>query len=313
MTTEDSNSDDPCVAVIGMGRSGTSATAGLLVNLGLSGPRGDDLLPAMKSNESGHWESRSVIRCNGRLLRSVGADDHAPPPITLNWDQSPEYASTAAAAQRWYEDAHGGGPVMVKDPRMCYTVGFWRKALPAPMAALFVLRNPIEVARSVKTRDGLPMSLGLSVWDRSVRSAALGLQGLPILVLRYDKMLSEPLEGTAKVVEFLDQLGIPVSADAVERASSWFDPKLQHERSELDEYTELASVQLEIFEQLSSCAGIHSSWAPPTSFPDPPLWVDDCIELRRRHRRLRMQLKQIQRSRTYRVASVVEKARNRLR
>ena len=90
MTTSDLSSGssvaDPCVAVIGVGRSGTSATAGLLVNLGLSGPRGDDLLPATSFNQSGHWESRSVIRCNVKLLRSVGASGHGPPPTTLNWD-----------------------------------------------------------------------------------------------------------------------------------------------------------------------------------------------------------------------------------
>ncbi len=171
MTTSDlssgSNVADPCVAVIGVGRSGTSATVGLLVKLGLSGPRGDDLLPATSFNQSGHWESRSVIRCNVKLLRSVGASGHGPPPTTLNWDGVRDYTNRTAEAQRWYKNARSGGPVMVKDPRMCHTLSFWREALPAPMAAVFVLRDPLQVARSLKTRDGLPISLGLSLWDRA--------------------------------------------------------------------------------------------------------------------------------------------------
>ena len=59
---------EPCVAVIGMHRSGTSATAGLLISLGLSGPAADDLVPGSSSNERGHWESREVIRCNTETL-----------------------------------------------------------------------------------------------------------------------------------------------------------------------------------------------------------------------------------------------------
>jgi hypothetical protein len=196
---------------------------------------------------------------------------------------------------------------------MCHTLGFWRAALPAPMAAVFVLRHPVEVARSLKTRDGLPMSLGLSLWDRSVRAASVGLKGLPILVLRYDQMLSEPRQGTAKVVEFLDQLGISVTSEAVERASSWFNPKLHHQRSELDEYTDMASVQREIFSQLFACAGIHPSWDPPTSFPEPALWVDDCIELRRKHGILRVRLREVEASRVFRIAAVLEKAKSRIR
>ena len=195
---------------------------------------------------------------------------------------------------------------------MCHTLSFWREALPAPMAAVFVLRDPLQVARSLKTRDGLPISLGLSLWDRATRSAALSLEGLPTLVLRYDQMLAEPLDGTTKIVEFLDQLGVRVSSDVEQRAATWFDPGLQHQRSELDEYTEMATVQRQIFSQLSSCAGIHPSWDPPASFPEPPLWVDDCIELRRKHGILRVQLRQFQSSRAYRVATAFDKAKGRL-
>jgi hypothetical protein len=307
-----SKSDDPCVAVIGTGRSGTSATAGLLIKLGLSGPDGDDLLGATESNQSGHWESRAVIRCNLRLLRSVGAAGQAPPPTTLDWSGVKDHAKRTAEARQWYQSAHTAGPVMVKDPRMAHTLGFWRTALPAPMAAVFVLRHPVEMARSLNTRDGVPMSLGLSLWDRSNRSASLGLKGLPTLVLLYDQMLSEPVEGTAKVVEFLNQLGIGVAPEAQKSASSWFNPRLHHERSELDEYSDMAGVQREMFSRFSACAGIHSSWDPPTSFPEPQLWVDDCIQLSRRNGRLRVQLREIQGSRVYRVATALDKAKSRL-
>ena len=164
-----SDAVEPCVAVIGMDRSGTSATAGLLVKLGLTGPQPDDLVPPTRTNESGHWESRSVIRCNVQLLLAAGFIGYGPPPVGFDWSQVEGYAERRDEAQEWFRVTHSGGPVMVKDPRMCLTLTFWRNALPAPMAAVFVLRDPLKVARSLETRDGLSLSLSLALWDRYIR------------------------------------------------------------------------------------------------------------------------------------------------
>src|ERR1700722_6507318 len=105
----------PCIAVVGMGRSGTSATAGLLVKLGLTGPVPGDLVPATDSNEQGHWESLRVIRTNARLLRAVGGLGHGPPPITLEWKGVDGYAERMSEAQEWFRNSSSGKPMMVKD------------------------------------------------------------------------------------------------------------------------------------------------------------------------------------------------------
>ena len=65
-------SGDVCIHVIGMHRSGTSATAGLLGQLGLGMAVDDDLVPASADNEKGHWESRSIVQLNNRLLHRFG-------------------------------------------------------------------------------------------------------------------------------------------------------------------------------------------------------------------------------------------------
>jgi hypothetical protein len=294
---------DPCVAVIGMGRSGTSATAGLLVNLGLTGPRSDDLIPATSSNERGHWESRSVIGCNMRLLLAAGGNEGGPPPVTLDWDGVPGYAARKIEAEKWFAATYAGGPIMVKDPRMCLTLTFWRSAIPVPMAAIFVLRNPLHVARSLIARDGLPMSLGLALWDRHIRSAVLGLESLPTLVIHYDDMLSQPMAAQRKIVSFLEHVGVNVPPDRERVASSWLDPGLRHQRSETDAYSEMACVQLEMFQQLTMRDGMHDAWQAPEDFPEAPLWVDDVIQLRREHVFIRRDLRKLRKSRLYQTAS----------
>ena len=55
--------------VLGMHRSGTSATAGLLVRLGVEAPM--MLMPADASNPEGYWESRRLWEVHERLLRDA--------------------------------------------------------------------------------------------------------------------------------------------------------------------------------------------------------------------------------------------------
>ncbi len=301
----------PCVAVIGMGRSGTSATAGLLVDLGLAAGPPDDLVPASVDNERGHWESNTVLWLNVRLLRAVGGTTFGPPPVTLEWDDTLNYEKRVANAGRWYTETYSGTPLVVKDPRMCLTLGFWRKALPVPMAALFVLRDPLAVARSLHARDELPMSLGLALWDRYVRSASLGLRGLPTLVLEYDQMLSDPIATTSTIVKFLNTVDIDVSPEAQELASRRLDPGLRHHQLQEDEYSDLATVQHQVFERLVSRVGIHGAWTPE-SLPEPPLWVEDCLALFRRYELAEfetwLRLRELQASRTFRFASWLKRA-----
>ncbi len=259
-----------CVAVVGMGRSGTSATAGLLVSMGLTGPRPDDLIPASESNERGHWESREMHRCNTRLFAAVGCANDAPPPVTLEWDGVANFESVRDVARRWFAATYDGKPVMVKDPRLCATLPFWREVLPAPMAAVFCLRNPLNVARSLEARDGIPMTLALARWDRYNRSAVAVLDGLPTLVVEYDSMLADPEKGAEDMRRFLESVGVEVTPEAAEAASHHIDAKLRHQDTEVDGYRDMAHIQRQMFDMLVGLKGAHDSWRPPPTFPLPP-------------------------------------------
>ena len=288
--------EDRLVAVVGMHRGGTSATAGLLVRSGLSGPRDDDLIPATRSNQAGHWESLQVVSCNARLLRALGGTAFGPPAVTLNWENVRNYAEVRDDALRWFADAHVGGPMMVKDPRLCMTLPFWREVVPVPIAVVFVLRSPLSVARSLQARDGVPMMLGLAAWDRSMRSAALVLEGLPTLLVDYDDMMVDPDVTTKEVIRFLEQVGVDVAPGLKEAAARHLDSALHHQKSEDDEYLDLALVQRRMFEALLDRKGFHAAWESPPAFPTAPLWVEDALRMRRQHKRTVRELKALRRS-----------------
>ena len=100
-----------CVAVVGMHRSGTSATAGLLVSLGLTGPKPDDLQPATGGNERGHFESKQMGVLNSRLLHAVGGTWTASAPGDPSWDGIRKHARATRMARS------AGSPRLTPDGR----------------------------------------------------------------------------------------------------------------------------------------------------------------------------------------------------
>jgi len=287
-----------------MHRSGTSATAGLLIGHGLTGPPADDLVPPSPSNERGHWESRAVNRCNTRLLATWGATAFAPPQLSPGWEEAREMAPFREDAHRWFTTTFAGAPVVLKDPRLCLTLPLWRSAIPGPMGAVLVLRDPMDVARSLHARDNLPIVVGLAMWDRYLRSAAAGLDGLPTLVLRYDVLLADPVTASESVGEFLGLLGIAGAGDPRDIAAGSIDPALRHHDAGADDSDALVHEEREVLAVLSARPGMHDSWQPPL-LPPAPTWVDEVLTLRREYESVRRELGWIKTSRAYRFAGAV--------
>ena len=295
---------EPCIAVVGMHRSGTSATAGLLIGLGLAGPRESDLVPGDSSNERGHWESHEVQLCNARLLAADGATTYAPPPFTQTWNDFAEYEAVKSQAKRWFTDTYTGRSIVIKDPRLCLTMPFWRSALPTPLGAVFVVRDPMHVARSLQARDHIPIVLGLALWDRYIRSANEGLAGLPTLVAEYDSMIENRAEATGIMSKFLEDMGIESSPEASNDAAHRLDPGLRHQTHGDHDYSNLDSAQREVLNILTERVGPHSSWEP-AALPPPPAWVDDVLRLRRDYASIARELYWVKASRAYKMVSSI--------
>jgi core-2/I-Branching enzyme len=293
-----------CVAVVGMHRSGTSATAGLLVGLGLAGPRREDLVPASDSNERGHWESEAAHMINVRVLAALGSDTYAPPPPASGWVNDHRFDPLRAEVARWFDVTSDGRPLVVKDPRLCFTLPVWRSAVPGRLATVFVLRDPLEVARSLQVRDELPIVLGLALWDRYTRAASVSLEGSPTLVVDYAAMIEDPAKWSDVVCSYLDGLGVDLGPDAKSAAMKFVDARLRHQRVDESEYEPLVGAHREVHAILSARAGIHGSWNPPELPPTPP-WADYVLQLRREVVLAKHELYWTQSSRVFRAASAL--------
>ncbi len=202
--------------------------------------------------------------------------------------------------------------MVAKDPRLCLTLPFWRDVLPAPIAAVFVLRDPLSVVRSMLARDDFPVTLALAIWDRYVRSASCVLKGLPTLVVEYDSMMADPLGATEEISRFLRHVGVSLEHSNSDAAASFLDSGLRHQHAELDEYEGIALSQRQVFDVLSGLRGEHESWAPPVLAPS-PFWVEEVLGMRREFTSRGRELRSLQSSPIHRAGAAAKRIAERAR
>lgn len=233
------------ILVLGMHRSGTSALTAMLGALGAALPA--DPMPATADNPTGYWESRGIARLNNRLLESAGTrwnDDAAVPP---DWFTDPARARDREEARRLLEESFSDAPLMaLKDPRLCRLLPFWRQTLAGAgigQSAVLVLRDPLEVARSLAARSQVPEfrpaavaapSRALLLWLRYVLDAERHSRDLPRMTVDYARLVSDwraalgPLSAVAPIV-----LPPPGSAAAADVAALC-DARLHRQRAAAD-------------------------------------------------------------------------------
>lgn len=179
------------VLVLGMHRSGTSALTRVISLLGAELPK--QLLPAAEENASGFWESNELMTLHDKLLNSAGSCWHDWTPLNPNW-----YGSSAAAEMRQqllkflHKDFANAHLFVIKDPRICRFIPFWLETLKhfqAVPKVLIPVRNPLEVAASLKARNNFILAKSCLLWLRHVLDAERETRTLSRSVITYDALL----------------------------------------------------------------------------------------------------------------------------
>lgn len=198
-----SNAFSP-VAITGMHRSGTSMiTRGLHQSgLHLIGGEADALLEAADDNPEGFWENKAIVACNDDLLEATGGAWDNPPTLLPSAVDDPRVGevvepATAALAGLAENDRWG-----FKDPRLCLTASFWLDLQP-DLRFVICVRNPLEVALSLKRRNQNSYSLGLSLWERYYASVLELVPAERRIVTHYDAYFLDPVGELARVCDFV--------------------------------------------------------------------------------------------------------------
>jgi hypothetical protein len=189
------------LVVLGMHRSGTSALAGVLAKLGATPPR--TLMPADRENPRGYWESDVIYRIHTRLLVALDSEWDSPAPLPASWWLGPTAERFEDELVDAVGDEFGMAPFFVlKDPRMCRLLPLWTRVfgrIGARPGYVLLTRNPIEVADSLRARDGLTRETSLLLWLRYLLEAELGTQGARRTFLTFATLLEDWPEAVRKI------------------------------------------------------------------------------------------------------------------
>jgi len=179
--------------VLGMHRSGTSATAGLFAHLGAQ--TAANPIRADSNNPHGYWEPEPLVSLHNRLLAEAGS----------GWDDWGSLDGARLAGQ------DGGGRAalataftaefgedfelaVLKDPRICRFLPLWRQVLAdvgATPLVVLPLRHPLAIAGSLARRDGMAEEEALLLWLRHMLEAEAGSRAMPRAFLGYDDLVDD--------------------------------------------------------------------------------------------------------------------------
>jgi len=177
-----------------MHRSGTSAFAGALSMLGVA--FGRDLMKSWKDNSKGYYESWNIYHLNESLLKAIDSSWDSTLPIrpeSLNKNDLYLYKERLKYIIR--EEFDHDKLMGIKDPRICRLLPFWSEVLDEMgISCRFILpiRNPLEVADSLRKRDGFSFEKSIILWMEHVINAELFSRGKRRVIALFDDLISQP-------------------------------------------------------------------------------------------------------------------------
>ena len=211
-----------------MHRAGTSLTARILQRAGADlGPPAGFIAPD-NWNPDGYFEQRDILELNRLLLHGTwGKLALVLPPSAARVRQRGRRVGERLAAV----DGEYRGR-LVKAPRFCITAPAWLEHGTKFEQIIICLREPHEVADSLRRRNKLPVPLGLRIWRQHYEANLRLVQDLPHRWVSYAHMLRREtsVQEVAGMARFL---GLPFDE---KRDAEWVSGII---RTRQDDRTEL--------------------------------------------------------------------------
>jgi hypothetical protein len=214
-----------------MHRSGTSALTGVLNLLGIHA--GSDLLPPKDGvNPKGFWEHAEIVSIHELLLESLDSswkDESSLPDQWWLTPKSVEFRDRIINVLR--RDFEGVRYWQVKDPRLCRLLPLWDSvfcALGIQPMFIITLRNPSEVASSLRQRDDLPEAASCLLWLTHLLDAEFYTRKKPRVFVSYEQLLTDWRETLSGVSRSFN-LTWPTLTDSIaSEIDAFLDPSLRH-------------------------------------------------------------------------------------
>lgn len=228
------------IVVLGMARTGTSATTRLLNLCGVEvGPEANLMPPNPDVNAKGFYEHFPLVQINVALLGRLGGTWREPPALSPGWELDPTFDDLREEARGLIaEDFSTARAWTFKDPRTSLTLPFWRPLL-GEVDYVICHRQPLDVAASLERRDGLTLEQGLALWERYMAASILHTAGARRLFIGYDEYFDARDGALAALTAFAGASALAVDEAFRAQAATWLDVSMRHHhRTHLELLTE---------------------------------------------------------------------------
>ena len=183
------------ICVLGMHRSGTSVAMRALNLLGVYLGEDSDLFGPTLDNRKGVWERQDVVALHDELLDRLKGGWQRCLHLDGEWHRSAEVKPFRGRLMALVRDHFGKLPLWGwKDPRTCVLLPLWLDVLGelgVSVSAVHVVRNPLDVARSLHKRNGLPYEKSFGLWFFYNVTALWAGRRVIRHVLSYDRLVGE--------------------------------------------------------------------------------------------------------------------------
>src|SRR5919198_547362 len=156
------------IGILGMHRSGTSTITRSLNLLGVYLGEEKDLMQPTPDNPEGYWERLDLYDLQERLLSALKMSWDSCMPLQERWHDAPDIGPFRDELISLIKMNFSGVNLWGwKDPRSTILIDLWKDILGElgiELTAVFAVRNPVDVARSLQKRDGISCNKGFGIW-----------------------------------------------------------------------------------------------------------------------------------------------------
>jgi len=249
------------IFVLGMHRSGTSALTRVL---NLSGCRlHSDLTRSNQYNERGYWETLDVQKISDAVLVSAKSSWFDQRPVNLealSQDQRKAFSEQIKGCLQGLFDQSGGEPGIIKDPRISRMFPLWEAAareFGARISTVIMVRNPLEVAKSLAYRDKIGIEHSILLWLRHLLDAEKFTRSIPRSFVQFEQLLTQPGEQIEKIARELNRAWPNPWKDIESEVATFLSADLKHhqqEHEDLRRFGTIGDIALEALQHLSDLA-----------------------------------------------------------
>jgi hypothetical protein len=210
-------------------------------------------MPATVHNRDGFWEHLRFVEVNDELLNELGGGWDSPVSSPGPWANDARLIPVRNKAESVVAEFIDHHPWGWKDPRNSVTLPFWQ-AVAGPLKVVLCVRNPLEVALSLRSRNFFSYSLSLSLWKTYNERVLEATSSADRFVTHYDAYFDDPQSELRRLLEFAE---LDVSPGARDACASIIASRLRHHRFTSDHLAavEIAPGLADLYQRLCVEAG----------------------------------------------------------